>query len=117
MNNLKMKEQEAWLAYIDATVSHSDAAMYLRQANYHVSQYGEEAKLIKSRQIARDAYDVSLANTQVKREEYEAAADAADKEILGDLYKNRSATAPNVIHSLDAKTKNPWRSVSLCPFI
>tara|TARA_R110000850_G_scaffold249191_1_gene374114 strand:- start:74 stop:403 length:330 start_codon:yes stop_codon:yes gene_type:complete len=109
MSNLKMKEQEAWLAYIDATVNHSDAAMYLRQANYHVSQYGEEAKLIKSRQIARDAYDVTLANTQVKRKEYEVAADNADKEGL--VLSIRSATAPNVIHSLDAKTKNPWRSV------
>jgi hypothetical protein len=86
MSNLKMKEQEAWLAYIDATVNHSDAAMYLRQANYHVIHYGGEAKLIKSRQIARDAYDVAKANTQVKLEEYEVAADAADKEVLGDLY-------------------------------
>ena len=114
MNNLKMKEQEAWLAYIDATVNQSDATMYLRRANYNVSHYLGmcRAELLKSRQIARDAYDVALANTQVKREEYEVAADAADKEIpLTTTGKHRSATTPNVIHRLDAKTKNPWRTV------
>ena len=92
-----MKEQEAWLAYIDATVNQSDAAMYLRRASYSVGQYKHgdvQVKLLKSEQIARDAYDVALANTQVKREEYELAAATADKEEL--------------VLSI---AKNPWRTV------
>jgi hypothetical protein len=85
MDNLKMKEQEAWVAYINATVNLSDAAMYLRIACHNVSQYKHgdvHVELLKSEKIARDAYEVALANTQVKCEEYEVAAATADKEEL-----------------------------------
>ena len=94
MSNLKMKEQEAWVAYIDALEHLTDAAMHLRRAIHNVGQHNGrhvQVKLSKSNIIARDAYDVALANTQVKREEYETAA--ADKEIPL------------------TTTKNPWRTV------